>query len=128
MPRVSGRARFALLALLLFLASVFSACSGTLSGVSATLASKVTLNVFAAASLTNAFKEIGQQFQQTHPNITVSFNFAGSQTLAQQINQGAPADVFASANQTQMHTVIQAGGIDASASKVFARNLLVVIF
>jgi molybdate transport system substrate-binding protein len=128
MPSVSGRARFALPALLLFLAGVLSACGGASSSDNSTRASKITLNVFAAASLTNAFKEIGQKFQQTHPHVTVTFNFAGSQTLAQQINQGAPADVFASANQAQMNAVIQAGGIDASTSKVFAHNLLVVIF
>ncbi len=128
MPRVSGFTRFALLAFLLLLVCALSACGSTSSGNGSTPATKVTLNVFAAASLTNAFKEIGQQFQQAHSNVTVSFNFAGSQTLAQQINQGAPADVFASANQTQMDAVIQAGGIDASASKVFVHNLLVVIF
>lgn len=128
MPRVSGFARFALLTFLLLLVNALSACGSTSSGNGSTPASKVTLNVFAAASLTNAFKEISQKFQQAHSNVTVSFNFAGSQTLAQQINQGAPADVFASANQAQMNAVIQAGGIDASASKVFAHNLLVVIF
>jgi molybdate transport system substrate-binding protein len=128
MPRVSGLTRFAFFAFLLCLVGSLSACGSTSSGNSSTPAAKVSLNVFAAASLTNAFKEIGQKFQQAHPNVTVSFNFAGSQALATQINQGAPADVFASANQAQMNVVIQAGGIDASASKVFVHNLLVLIF
>lgn len=88
---------------------------------------EVDLNLFAAASLTEAFTEIGEQFQFTHPGVTVLFNFAGSQQLAQQITQGAPADVFASANQQQMQGVVQAGNIAASSPQVFARNSLVVI-
>ncbi len=129
MQRVSALARLAILAALLVLLSALSACGSTTgsSTLTATSAPPVTLNVFAAASLTNAFKEIGQNFQTAHPNVTVTFNFAGSNALATQINQGAPADVFASANQTQMNNVVKAGGADASASKVFAQNLLTVI-
>jgi len=88
---------------------------------------EVDLNLFAAASLTEAFTEIGEQFQFTHPGVTVLFNFAGSQQLAQQINEGAPADVFASANQKQMQAVIDAGQVSADAVQIFARNRLVVI-
>ncbi len=128
MPRPASLSRFVILAVLLLFAGASSACGGTSSGSSPLPAPRVTLNVFAAASLTNAFKEIGQKFQQAYSNVTVTFNFAGSQALAQQINQGAPADVFASANQKQMDVVVQAGGADASESRVFARNLLVVIF
>jgi molybdate transport system substrate-binding protein len=128
MPRVSSIVRFAILAFLLFLIVALSACASTSANTSPTSAPKVTLNVFAAASLTNAFKQISQKFQQAHSNVTVSFNFAGSQALAQQINQGAPADVFASANQTQMNVVIKSGEVDAASSKVFVHNLLVVIF
>ncbi len=65
--------------------------------------------VFAAASLTEAFGEIEEAFVAANPGATVTFNFAGSQTLATQINEGAPADVFASANQTQMDVVGEAG-------------------
>jgi molybdate transport system substrate-binding protein len=129
MARLSNLSRFALFVVLLLFVGTLSACGSTSSNSpTATSAPPVTLNVFAAASLTNAFKEIGQNFQKAHSNVTVTFNFAGSQQLAQQINQGAPADVFASANQAQMNVVINAGGIDASASKVFVHNLLVVIF
>ena len=71
----------------------------------------VDLNVFAAASLTDAFGEIGKLFESSNPGATVVFNFAGSQQLAQQINEGAPADVFASANKKQMDVVIEAGNI-----------------
>lgn len=131
MSRLSGLSRSALFAVLLLLVGTLSACgnSATTSGnPTATLGPPVTLNVFAAASLTNAFNDIGKQFQKLHPNVTVTFNYAGSQALATQINQGAPADVFASANQTQMNVVVQGGEVDASSSKVFVHNLLVVIY
>ncbi len=86
-----------------------------------------TLNVFAAASLTEAFTEIGKDFEAAHPGTTVSFNFAGSQQLAQQITQGAPADVFASANISQMNAVIKSGQIISGTQQTFVRNRLVVI-
>ncbi len=127
MRRFSSISRFAIPAFLLFLVGALSAC-GSHSANATSSPPRVTLNVFAAASLTNAFKEIGQKFQQAHAGVTVTFNFAGSQQLAQQINQGAPADVFASANQTQMNVAIQGGSIDASSSKVFVHNRLVLIF
>ncbi len=88
----------------------------------------VDLNVFAAASLTGPFGEIGKLFESNHPGVQVVLNFAGSQQLAQQINQGAPADVFASANNAQMKTVVQAGEILSSAQQIFAENRLVVIY
>lgn len=87
----------------------------------------VNLNVFAAASLTEPFGEIGKVFEANHPGVTVVFNFAGSQQLAQQINAGAPADVFASANKKQMDAVIEAGGVISGTQQIFAKNRLVVI-
>jgi molybdate transport system substrate-binding protein len=86
------------------------------------------LTVFAAASLTAAFEEIEQLFKIIHPEVTVVFNFAGSQQLAQQIIHGAPADVFASSNHTQMALVVEAGEIREGSQQVFAGNRLVVIF
>ncbi len=86
------------------------------------------LDVFAAASLTEPFGEIGKLFETDHPGATVVYNFAGSQQLAQQINQGAPADVFASANKTQMKAVIDAGGIVSGTQQTFTKNRLVVIY
>jgi molybdate transport system substrate-binding protein len=87
-----------------------------------------TLNVFAAASLTGAFGEIGKAFEAAHPGVSITFNFAGSQALAAQINHAAPCDVFASANDTQMGMVTQAGRIDKNAPKTFVKNRLVVIY
>lgn len=85
------------------------------------------LTVFAAASLTDAFEEIGRAFEQTNPDIRVVFNFAGSQQLAAKLGQGAPADVFASANQRQIDTVIAAGRVDRATVRIFTQNSLVVV-
>ncbi|WP_428962354.1 molybdate ABC transporter substrate-binding protein [Micromonospora fluostatini] len=84
-----------------------------------------TVTVFAAASLTGAFTTIGTQFEAAHPGVTVRFNFAGSSGLAAQINQGAPADVFASAAPATMTTVTDAGHADAEPT-TFVRNQLVI--
>lgn len=86
------------------------------------------LTVFAAASLTEAFSEIGQSFSAEHPGVTVIFNFAGSQQLAQQLGQGAPADVFASANRMQMKVTIEAGRVVSGTEQTFVRNRLAVIY
>lgn len=86
------------------------------------------LMVFAAASLTEAFGQIGGGFEAGHPGTNVTFNFAGSQQLAQQLAQGAPADVFASADERQMDAAIQMGRIDQTQKQVFVSNHLVVIF
>ncbi len=86
------------------------------------------LLVHAAASLTEAFTEIGAAFSAAQPGITVAFNFAGSQQLAQQLAQGAPGDLFASANQRQMQAVVDAGRVADGAPQIFVRNRLVVIF
>jgi len=84
------------------------------------------LSVFAAASLTEAFTAIGQQFDAANGSQT-TFNFAGSQQLAQQIVQGAPADVFAPANTTQMQVVLDNGDVISGTQQTFVRNRLVVI-
>ncbi|WFE92699.1 molybdate ABC transporter substrate-binding protein [Micromonospora sp. WMMD987] len=84
-----------------------------------------TVTVFAAASLTESFTALGRRFEADHPGTTVTFNFAGSSTLATQITQGAPADVFASAAPRNMATVTDAGHA-AGTPAVFARNQLVI--
>jgi molybdate transport system substrate-binding protein len=83
------------------------------------------VTVFAAASLTEAFTQIGDDFEAANPEVTVTFNFAGSSTLAQQINEGAPADVFASANPANMETVTEAGN-GTGTPTTFVRNELVI--
>ncbi|MBQ0901024.1 molybdate ABC transporter substrate-binding protein [Micromonospora sp. U21] len=84
-----------------------------------------TVTVFAAASLTESFTRIGRDFEAAYPGSTVTFNFAGSSALANQINQGAPADVFASAAARNMTTVTEAGDADGTPA-TFARNQLVI--
>ena len=78
------------------------------------------LTVFAAASLTESFTELGKQFEAANPGTKVTFSFGASSALAEQIKSGAPADVFASASPKNMDQVVSAGG--ASDSKVFATN------
>ena len=87
----------------------------------------VELTVFAAASLTDAFEEINGAFQVANVGLSATFSFAGSNQLAAQIAEGAPADVFASANRTEMEAAIASGRIDADAPAVFVTNELVII-
>ncbi|MBK1785377.1 molybdate ABC transporter substrate-binding protein [Prauserella cavernicola] len=84
-----------------------------------------TLNVFAAASLTEAFGELEKQFEAEHDGVDVRLNLAGSSQLASQINEGAPADVFASANEKNMDKVVEAGGVEGQ-PETFATNKLTI--
>jgi molybdate transport system substrate-binding protein len=86
-----------------------------------------TLIVFAAASLTDAFTEIGNAFEAAHDGVTVTFNFAGSQALRTQIEEGAPADVFASANIKEMDTLVTGSFVAQGLPQIFLTNKLVVI-
>ncbi len=106
---------------------LLAACGGstTTSSTPTPTPSPVTLNVFAAASLTESFNEIGTAYHQQNPNVTVKFNFNGSQILEQQIANGAPADVFASADQANMQKASDAGLVNTP--QVFVKNRLVVI-
>lgn len=134
-----NRFNFVSVTLLAFLALMVAACAPTAAPTAlpptptpapqpstAPAAGSKELVVFAASSLTDAFKEIGQAFQTANPGVTVTFNFAGSQVLSQQMIQGARADVFASANSTEMDKVRQAGLADNS-GEIFVSNRLVVI-
>ncbi|GAA2719546.1 molybdate ABC transporter substrate-binding protein [Actinocorallia aurantiaca] len=105
-----------LIALALPLALALTACSSSGSD------GGKTVTVFAAASLTETFTELGREFEKTHSGVEVRFNFGSSSTLAQQIVQGAPADVFASASPATMKTVTDASL--AGAPSTFARNRL----
>lgn len=102
-----------------------SGCGAATSGGDSATGGTGRLTVFAAASLTEAFTAIGEEFTAANPGVRVSFSFAGSSTLATQLNQGAPADVFASAAPANMTTVVEAGNV-AGAPVVFARNQLVI--
>jgi molybdate transport system substrate-binding protein len=84
------------------------------------------LTVFAAASLTDAFTEIGDAFMVDHPDAHVTFNFASSSHLVVQINEGAPADVYASADQTNMAKLTDAGN-NGGEPALFATNSLEII-
>lgn len=98
---------------------VLAGCGGGGSG------SHRELIVSAASSLTDAFTRIGARFEHKMPGVTVRFNFGPSDGLAQQIEQGAPADVFASASPTWMDAVARDPGIVMRAN--FAKNRLAVI-
>ncbi|HXM18687.1 MAG TPA: molybdate ABC transporter substrate-binding protein [Candidatus Tumulicola sp.] len=85
----------------------------------------ITLTVFAAASLHNAFTQIGQRFEAEHPGVSVRLSFDGSQILETQIANGAPADVFASADKRIMDKAVSAGLVEPPVN--FAGNSLVAI-
>lgn len=84
-----------------------------------------SITVFAAASLTDAFGAIADGFEAENPGVSVTLNFAGSSSLREQIRQGAPADVFASANPAVMRELVDAGAVDAP--EPFASNTLEIV-
>ncbi len=112
---------------ILALGVLLTACNSVLLAPT-TMPARIQLTVFAAASLTDAFTEIGNNFETANAGTKITFNFAGSQQLVQQLAQGAPADVFASANGAQMEAAVKTGRIADGATHVFARNRLVVIY
>jgi molybdate transport system substrate-binding protein len=132
MPRLPRLARFAVGVAALTIAATLTSCASAGSpGEAATTpepstdAAPATLTVFAAASLTEAFDTLAEQFEAEHPNVDVVLNPGGSAALAQQIVEGAPADVFASAADPPMTTVADAGlAVDPV---VFATNTLELV-
>jgi molybdate transport system substrate-binding protein len=86
-----------------------------------------TLTVLAASSLTEAFTEIGHDFEAAHPGVRVGLNFAGSQSLRTQIELGAVADIFASASPEEMDALINEGLVPAETARIFLTNRLLVI-
>jgi len=137
MPRAAVPA----LGLAVFAALAFGGCAaggGSAGGGSAadgsdasastnpdTDATPTTLTVFAAASLTEAFDALAADFEAQHPDLDVALSYGGSAALAQQIVEGAPVDVFASAAQPQMRVVVEAGL--AEDPVVFATNTLELV-
>lgn len=89
-------------------------------------AKKTTITVSAAASLSSAYKEIGKQFELSNPTIKIRFNFASSSSLVNQIQSGAPSDVFAAADLVSFNT-LRARGLITGSPKVFARNAMQLI-
>jgi molybdate transport system substrate-binding protein len=108
--------------LIAFISWILAACGGSNAG-----SGPRTLTVYAAASLTDAFTDIGKAFEAKHSGVTVVFNFGGSQNLRTQIEQGALADVFASANTNEMETLVSRNLVEAETPKVFVTNQLIVI-
>ncbi len=106
---------------------LFRMLTVTLAFVSLSLpAFAASLTVSAAASLTDAFKDIKPAFEKANPDVTVTFNFASSGALYRQIEQGAPVDVFASANQQWMKRAVENKLVTQDSVTNFASNSLVL--
>jgi molybdate transport system substrate-binding protein len=101
-----------------------SSSSSAQATSSSSAAQTGTITVFAAASLKGSFTQLGKEFEAAHPGDTVKFSFAASSALAEQINSGAPADVFASASTKNMDQVVTTG--NASNPQNFAKNVMEV--
>ncbi len=100
-----------------------TACSGRAGSANAPKTSELT--VFAAASLSQAFTQIGVAFERTHPGTRVRFVYAGTQALVRQLEDGAPADVFASADEAHIQGLTNQGRVKAAA--IIATNQLVIV-
>ncbi len=121
------RSKFlALLMLIVLLAS--AACVPAAPPPTQAPANAKTLTVLAAASLTESFTAMGSLFEAQNPGVKVTFSFAGSQQLAQQLDQGVSADVFASASPKYMTSAITSKRVNQADAQTFVKNRLVVIF
>jgi molybdate transport system substrate-binding protein len=120
------RARVLAALVLTVTAALSNACSGNAPPGASPSALNGTITVFAASSLNAAFTTMGADFQKLHPGTMVTFSFAGSSGLAAQIQQGAIGDVFASADQSNMKKLVDAG-LTAESPTVFARNVLEIV-
>ncbi len=112
----------------LLLSGLLLCVAGCAAGMAESIgAGRHELIVFAAASLTDAFNELAQEFEAQNPGIDVVLNFAGSSQLAAQLREGAIADVFVSANPAQMQAVVKVGRIEEGAPTTVASNRLTII-
>lgn len=98
-----------------------------LAGCGNSAPEQTTLHVSAAASLTEAFTDIGNHFEELNPGVDVIINFGSSSTLRAQLLEGAPVDVFASANWEQVTLAVEGGVIAPHAPIVFATNRLAIV-
>jgi molybdate transport system substrate-binding protein len=114
----------ALAALLLTGALVLSGCGSSDDGDGGN--DTATLHVLAAASLTETFTSLAKDFEKDHPGTTVKLAFDSSATLAEQVNQGAPADVLATADERTMTTVVDGNGTKGQ-PRLFATNHLQLV-
>jgi len=122
-------ARVSLVAGVASVALLLTACSGPSGAAGSTTAAdplRGTVVVLAAASLTEVYGDLAAQFEKLHPNVTITESFGGSSALAAQIVQGAPADLFATANEATMKTVTDAG-LGDGAPVVYATNVLTLV-
>ncbi len=111
----------------ILLCALLSVLVVTTCGCTTTSTQSTKLTVYAAASLTSAFNQTAQAFEANNTGVNVTFNYAGSQILATQLQQGAPADVFASADLAHMNSVQDAGLMNNSSITIFAENYLAII-
>lgn len=120
--------KYMLLPVLIF---VMAACgngdTADKSGEAAEDAVEGTITVSAAASLVDALEEVSERFNEKYPDVQVDFNFGGSGALTQQIFQGAPADLFFSANESHFEEVVEEGYIDGGNTVDLLRNEIVLV-
>lgn len=132
MTRTLGRCRVLVVLLSLIAMAVGVACGSSAeapenaSPASGTPAVLGEITVFAASSLTDAFTKLAADFKAANPDASVTFSFGGSPTLVTQLDQGAPADVLATADQPNMQSAVDKGLI-AGEPSTFARNRLAII-
>lgn len=100
-----------------------AACGSGSGGSGSDGGDRTTLTVLAAASLTDAFGDVRKAYEQNHPDIAVRFSFEGSQQIAAQVRQGAPADVVAMANQQTMDSITRY----VDDPQTFATNRLAIV-
>ncbi|MCR4525865.1 molybdate ABC transporter substrate-binding protein [Kocuria rhizophila] len=134
-PGTAGRRRLtALVAAAGLGALVLTGCGGQSGGGDASASSSEagggggdkTLRVSAAASLTKSFDQLSDEFERDHPGVDVNVNYGGSSGLVQQLTEGAPADVFASADQKNMKKLTDAD-LAQGEPKIFATNVLTLV-
>ena len=123
MSRRAGTAAAVLLLATVTACGSGSSGSSSSSGDSSGAAKDTTLTVYAASSLTSTFTELGKKFEASHQGVKVSFSFGGSSDLVAQIQQGAPADVFASADTKNMDKAVADKAVEGVPAK-FASNTL----